>query len=322
MINFSDKENVYNLIELERVSLLSTLDIQRNLNKQILIFMKNFMSNIKISFDVTPNAETFVYLNESTVNLNKSNSNICVLNELLDCLNKIGTSNENLEDSVKTYNAKFKEIMNIVYTNTETIEKFVFQITTTELAELSNNLVVSGEVASSDVVVTDKEPVSVTNECSTSGFIENTLIISENHKKVILPYNISTVKDILLKNSKRYNCVEDVIEKLYTKPISYYKFSPISRFKEAFKLVKEREKSSTFKALSLAFELLGNYNLHPAIITACNSLDELDIYLACLDDNTLEDFHFFDIKYEIPLALSKLNTVSTLRISRLAKNKI
>ena len=322
MINFSDKENVYNLIELERVSLMSTLDIQKNLNKQILIFMKNFMSNIKISFDVTPSADTFVYLNESTVNLNKSNSNIDSLNELINCLDNIGTSNENLEDSVKSYNTKFKDTMNSVYSNTETIEKFVFQITTTELSELSNNLVVSGEIATNNVVVASPEPVSTVNESSSSGFIENTLIISENYKKVILPYNISTVKDILLKNSKRYNCIEDVIEKLYTKPISYYKFSPISRFKEAFKLVKEREKGSTFKALSLAFELLGNYNLHPAIITACNSLDELDIYLACLDDNTLNDFHFFDIKYEIPLALSKLKNTSSLGISRLAKDKI
>ena len=106
---------------------------------------------------------------------------------------------------------------------------------------------------------------------------------------------------------------------MYTKPISYYKFSPVSRFKETFKLVKEREKGSTFKALSLAFELLGNYNLHPAVITACNSLDELDIYLACLDDNTLEDFHFFNVKYEIPLALSKIKTTANLRITKLAK---
>ena len=209
MINFSDKENIYNLIELERVSLMSTLDIQKNLNKQILIFMKNFMSNIKISFDVTPSADTFVYLNESTDNLNKSNSNIAALNELINCLDQLGTSNENLEDSIKNYNAKFKETMKSVYSNTETIEKFVFQITTNELPELSNNLVLSGEIATNNVVVDTPEPVSTVNESSSSGFIENTLIISENHKKVILPYNISTVKDILLKNSKRYNCIED-----------------------------------------------------------------------------------------------------------------
>lgn len=322
MINFLGKENVYNLIELERVSLMSTLDIQRNLNKQILIFMKNFMSNIKISFDVNPNADTFVYLNESTVNLNKSNLNIRLLTDLLNCLENIGTSTENLEDDIKNYNIKYKDVMSSVYGNTEVVEKFVFQINTTELSELSNNLVLSGEVASDNVATNESSTVAPksADTIQVPGFIENTLIISENAKKVILPYNLNTVKDILLKNNKKYSSFEDVISKLYTKPISYYKFSPISRFKEAFKLVKEREKGSSIKALSLAFELLGNYNLHPAIISSCKTLDELDIYLACLDDNTLEDFHFFDIKYEIPLALSKLKNTSSLRISRLAKN--
>ena len=78
----------------------------------------------------------------------------------------------------------------------------------------------------------------------------------------------------------------------------------MARFKEAYKLVKNREKASVFKALALGFELFGNYSLHPAIITACNSLDELDIYLACLDENDLDDFKFFNIKYEVPLALT------------------
>ena len=190
MINFLDKENVYNLIELERVSLMSTLDIQKNLNKQILIFMKNFMSNIKISFDVNPEAETFLYLNESTTNLNKSNSNINLLNDLLSSLDKIGNFTENLENDIKNYNAKFKESMNSIFTNTEIIEKFVFQITTTDLSDLSHNLVPSSPVV--DNIITVKEKIEDVDE--DSPFIENTLIISENHKKVILPYNMSTVK--------------------------------------------------------------------------------------------------------------------------------
>ena len=108
-----------------------------------------------------------------------------------------------------------------------------------------------------------------------------------------------------MKNNTRYHSIEEVVNKLYTKPISYYKFSPIARFKEAYKLVKDRAKLSRLKALSLAFELFGNYSLHPAIITACKSIDELDIYLACLEENDLDDFKFFNIKYEVPLAVSK-----------------
>lgn len=312
MINFSGNENISKLIDLEKISLLSTLDIQKNLNKQILIFVKNFMANTKISFDITPNDDTFYYLNESTNKLNTSNSNINLLKELLNSLEQLALS-KNLEEDIKNYNNKFKESMNSVYSNTETIEKFIHKITVTDFSDLSSNLALSDETLEEQI------PKCTTNTNLDEGFVEKTLIISDSQKKVILPYDINTVKQILLKNDKIYNSIEDVINKLYTRPISYYKFSPIARFKEAYKLVKEKEKSSIFKALSLAFELLGNYSLHPAIITACNSLDELDIYLACLEDNTLDDFHFFDIKYEIPLALSKLTSVSTLGISRLAK---
>ena len=49
-------------------------------------------------------------------------------------------------------------------------------------------------------------------------------------------------------------------------------------------------------------ELFGNYNLHPAVISACKNLDELDIYLACLEDNSLNDFTFFNVKFEVPPA--------------------
>ena len=61
MINFADKENITKLIELEKISLTSTLDIQKNLNKQILIFIKNFMADVTFSFDINPNDKAFFY---------------------------------------------------------------------------------------------------------------------------------------------------------------------------------------------------------------------------------------------------------------------
>lgn len=166
------------------------------------------------------------------------------------------------------------------------------------------------EDSCADLTLNSAEISSEDDSIVDSNFVENTLVISETQKKVILPYDLNTVNAILEKNNTECHSVQDVIDKFYTKPISYYKVSPISRFKEAYKLVTEREKGSKLKALSLAFELFGNYNLHPAVITSCNSIDELDIYLACLEENTLEDFHFFDIKYEIPLAISKLEKIA------------
>jgi hypothetical protein len=125
--------------------------------------------------------------------------------------------------------------------------------------------------------------------------IENTLVISEVLGKVILPYTKTEIEDILKKLSGKYVSAEDVIERAYTLPLKYYKASSIARFKEAYKLIKEREHGSTREALDLAFELFSNYNLHPAIITACKNINELDIYLSCLEYNELDDFHFFKI---------------------------
>lgn len=63
--------------------------------------------------------------------------------------------------------------------------------------------------------------------------------------------------------------------------------------------MKHKEKASFAKALDLALELIFKYNLNPAVISACKNLDELDIYLDCLEDMQLNDFKIFDIKYEI-----------------------
>ena len=82
MINFSNTEDVSNLIELEKIFLMSTLDIQKNFNKQLVMLNKNFMSTVKFSYDVTLNDKDFSYLNESTIILNKSFSNIRILQNL------------------------------------------------------------------------------------------------------------------------------------------------------------------------------------------------------------------------------------------------
>lgn len=52
-------------------------------------------------------------------------------------------------------------------------------------------------------------------------------------------------------------------------------------------------------------ELLFNYNLHPAIISACKNIDELDIYLDYLENNETDKFNCFNIKFEIAPSISK-----------------
>lgn len=126
----------------------------------------------------------------------------------------------------------------------------------------------------------------------------NTLLISEVQNKVVLPYTVNDLQQILSANNK-YTSLQDVIDNVYTIPIDKYKSSSISRFKEAYNLMRKKEKSSVLDSLNLATELTFNNLLNPAIITACKNLDELDVYLDCLSTNELDKFNLFEIKYEM-----------------------
>ena len=50
--------------------------------------------------------------------------------------------------------------------------------------------------------------------------------------------------------------------------------------------------------MDLGFELMFKYKLNPIIIAACRNLEELDIYLDCLEENELFDFKCFEIRNE------------------------
>lgn len=138
--------------------------------------------------------------------------------------------------------------------------------------------------------------------------LENTLIISELSGKVVLPYTINKLNKIKEQNTD-YENIYEIIEKEFTIPLSHYNYAPISRFKEGMQLALKRSNLNYLKALSLGAELLVNYNLHPAIITACKNIDELDVYLSCLEDDQLDKFNLFDIKFEMLPQASKNKTI-------------
>lgn len=127
----------------------------------------------------------------------------------------------------------------------------------------------------------------------------DTLIISDTNKTVILPYKIADLEKKLQK-SKKYKTLKDVVDAEYTIPIDTFKNPVKSRFREAFQLIKKKEHGSLKEAVGLGFELMFQSNLNPAVIAACKDLDELDIYLDCLDDNELDKFSCFKISYAVP----------------------
>ena len=137
------------------------------------------------------------------------------------------------------------------------------------------------------------EEIDETSVCDS-----RTLLISEETQKVYLPYTIDEVMKKLNKNPE-YQSVEDVVENEYTLPLSTFKMPIISRFKEAYRFMRVKEKSSVYAALDLALELMFNSNLNPAVIRAAKDLKELNVYLDCLYENEIEKFDCFKIIYKV-----------------------
>ena len=133
----------------------------------------------------------------------------------------------------------------------------------------------------------------------------DTLIISEEDNKVILPYKLSEVERQYKKNKKKYSSVKDLIQNEYIIPTDNFKNPIKSRFREAYQLIKKKEHGHLKEAIELGFELMFQSNLNPAVIAACKNLKELDIYLDCLDDNELDKFSCFNIVYNVPPSKGK-----------------
>ncbi len=127
----------------------------------------------------------------------------------------------------------------------------------------------------------------------------DTLIVSEKDQKAYLPYKYIDIEKKYENNKDKYISPQDVINKEYILPLNRFKHSISSRFRETINLIINKENKSILKALDLAFELMFQYNLNPIIIAACRNLEELDIYLDCLEENELFDFRCFNIKFEV-----------------------
>lgn len=242
----------------------------------------------------------------------KSNINKSLISNLKDISSSSSNpdSNKNKNSNSINNTDSFSSNLDALSSNNNDIEQFLFSIIplvekyiqneitrkvqdTTENTSFSKD---SNNHSGSGKVVTDL----VQNK---DNIVENTLIISEIHQNVILPYYVSDLEEISSYNNNM--AFDEIIKQKYTLPISMFKSFAFSRFREAFKLARNKEKKSLKFSFDLGLELLFNYNLHPAIIAACRNLDELDIYLDCLDSGETDKFQCFNIKFEVPPVVIK-----------------
>lgn len=301
----TNKSNIKKLIDIEIASLNASLSSQQALSRQILLFLKNFIGNIEI--DSLFSNEIASFIEDASKNLKEINKNIDIYNKLLEILDniKFNLTELGFKDTlikINQYNKKSETDTGNILKSTTKIEEFIHSMSSIDISEYISVENIDTVLQTKDdnikeEIVTETTPKSKIKKHQSS-LLENTLVISEKDGCVTLPYKISELKKILKKEPEKYDSLSDIVQLLYTIPIKNYKYSAISRFKEAYKLITQREHGSKKDALNLAAELFSNYSLHPAIITACKNLNELDIYLSCLEYNELEDFHFFKIIYE------------------------
>lgn len=299
MIKFSRDRTIFSNIIDSEINYISMYIHNQSIFSRQLLSIINYLS-------YKNDTNLFEYIKYASEKLDKINSNILNFTELKFSLEKILVEKCTLKQRkifVNNYNkAKYKIMKNIFPYNVSTkkfIESFIYEKDFINISFFEN---------------------SIEYYQKYSDLKENTLIISEIDKVVKLPFRIKDLENTLKAEPAKYSSVYEVIAKNYTIPISYYRFSAFSRFRETYKLVTEKEHASKKKAIPLSLEMFANYNLHPAIITACKNLDELDIYLSCLEDNKLEDFNLFDIKF-IGLPTIRTNSIDNFIKLKLSKSR-
>ena len=261
--------------------------------------------------------------------INKIDNNLELLTNLLRNIDSTG--NIGVEKKIlNKYNQKYREIRNNYIVNSifeeqltenyinvlmidlaKTLEKMKeehekeMEKVLTENANIQNVTEKKENVIQEDQIVnyideTEDKEIHIKNN--------NTLLISEKQGKVILPYKAEEVLRILNKEKSKYSSVEEVIEDKFTRNFSDFKIQFASRYAETIRLARERENYSFIDAVTIATEMMRKKFLHPAIISACRTLNELDVYLDCLDKNELEDFKIFNVKYELyPMVVKSYN---------------
>ena len=232
------------------------------------------------------------------------------VDEIKNIFEDLKTSLDICNNSINLSEKMLQEIDNSDLFNTIVLDNFTNATIDPQTDTIDENHQTSADNQKNDLSTTEA-PVAAKNtivtinleQCNNAleedKYEENTLIISEIDKKVVLPYELKTLKDKLENSDNTYSSIDDIINEKYTLPISLYKNPFISRFRESYKLMRNKEKTSIKEAFDLGFELMFNYNLHPAIITACKNLDELDIYLDYLESGETDKFSCFKIKFEI-----------------------
>ena len=303
-----------NIINDELDTLNNILNQQRQLKKTLFLYLEKLSESLSNATDTHDTTSLISCLETIKKNFENIKENIDKIKELKKYL--LDSLKLDFFDPIyfEKYNKDFKSLFNKIsednifyYTFMESILKHMTvnfpDFNSNTIKDISNNIELTPNVVS-EKVLDETEIKNKINKLQNNinhenlHLNENVLLVSEKNKNVVLPYSTVELEIFFSDHPEKYSSIQDIIDKEYTLPLKYYKHAAISRFKEAFYLARKKSKLSFLKSLSLANEVFFNSNLNPAIITACRNVDELYIYLSCLDYNALDKFNCFKIVYD------------------------
>lgn len=317
-----------NIINSELRNLNNTLNEQRQLKKTLLLYLEKISEGISNANDPKDSNSLISCLNGIQKSFDNIKENINNLIELKQYLENITRSSEDDQISYSDYNSKYVLLFEKIsednifyYSFMESLLKYMEVIFPENLPPIPifdkdedalfenkkiNNfdetLLYEEERHNFEETLFDKNFENTLPENDSYNvedeqeFLDKTLLISNKTKTAILPYSISDLEAFFLNNKEKYSSMQEVIDEKYSVSLDKYKNSAFSRFKETFSLAK-KSNLPFLQTLNLANELFFNTNLNPIIIKACKNLNELDIYLSCLENNCLNDFNCFNIIY-------------------------
>lgn len=279
------------------------------------------------NFDIVSTTESdYSLLNDSQIAFEAINNTIANLNTLkenlegiekyiLELILKIETSTiDNQDLNISVYSIKIeinqfdtfsKKVSDTIISNSTIVNNF--------LNQFYNNYKEHSlkKEMSSSTHLTDKQKKDTSDFSFTNSEIKDNpvLKISEKDNKVYLPYSKSEIFNFLDSYPNVYKNCKHVINREYIVDLTFYNRHPVlARFRETYALIRDREMKPIMDAFKRSIDLMFRYELNPAIIAGLKSENQLDEYLDCVKQNTLNEFKPFKIIFEVN-PLSKRNKV-------------
>lgn len=287
-----EKESIIQIINLYQSKKLNFLNITTNIMLAIDSVDKNEIEeefyqtilSFKESFEGLENIESLA---------NKLKDDLILTISLYD--KGLDDNTNEIKANLVEYNKQkdelFNKIMDFENANTATLNSLTDVLLKLnkkkpkKINKVSNNTIETEKVAKVDVEIEPQD--------------NNILIISEKDQKAYLPFFYSEIEKIYKASENQYSTLQDVVNDLYVVPLNRFQNSSVSRFRETFNLVRNKNKGSIIKAFDLGLELMFKYELNPIVIAACRNLDELDIYLDYLENGETDKFTCFNVIFDV-----------------------